>query len=236
MGGPYALINLGPAHELNWPEGPGAKAMMSAMIIAIEGGDMTGKATQSGLLCDELKRRGLDARLLHFPDYETRTGAIIRGMLGGPGRPDLERLHTLLAENRLERLPEIESAPPGSVLVMDRYVDSNMAYGLANGMDPVLLERLDKRMPAPDLVVLLDMDPGAALKREASGRDHFERIGLARKVRAQYLKLAGERGWKVVDAGGEVGDVHRSVLDRVVPELPPRGGRRRGRSRIGKQS
>lgn len=194
--------------------------MGTTMIVAIEGGDQEGKATQSQMLFDELGRRGLKVRLMHFPDYQTPTGSKIRQLLEGSEPPNPETIHRLFARNRLEKLEEIESAEPGSVLIIDRYIHSNLAYGLANGMDRRWLEQIDGKMPCPDLVILLDMDPAEALKRRGPSRDQFEKVDFARKVREQYLELASEQKWHVVDAAEPKGDVHEEILETVVRRLP----------------
>ena len=54
------------------------------MLIAIEGLDQSGKATQAQLLRDQLRQGGTRARLVSFPDYGTSIGEeIARALQGG---------------------------------------------------------------------------------------------------------------------------------------------------------
>ncbi len=192
------------------------------MIIAIEGGDQAGKKTQSLLLYKRLKQQ-MAVKLFSFPDYTTPVGSKIKAMLDGSGRPSPKEIHRLMAENRREKLAEISGCPESTVLIMDRYTASNIAYGLANGgLDRGFLEDLDRDMPKPDLVILLDIDPQKACDRKMARRDIFEsNMELAGAVRRKYQDLAREQGWKTVDAAGTEQAVHKKILDIVAPMLHP---------------
>jgi dTMP kinase len=82
---------------------------------------------------------------------------------------------------------------------------------------------------APDLTLLLDLDPAVGMAR-ISGRalDAFERmdLGFHRRVRAGYLEIAGsdKRRVSVIDAQQPVGAVHGAVA-ALVEELLDRRGR-----------
>ncbi len=132
-------------------------------------------------------------------------------------RERLEEIHHLLADNRLERLEEITAAAAaGQTLVMNRYYHSNMAYGLANGMQYSWLNYLDELMPRSDLVIVLDIDPDESFRRKASGRDAFEEDkGLLERVRAAYKKLAVGKEWHVLDASRTPEDIHSDVMATV---------------------
>lgn len=194
------------------------------MIVAIEGGDQTGKRTQSEMMLGALRRQGRRATLMSFPDYSTPAGARIKALLESGTPPNLHELHRLQAENRREKLDEIRAAASDSILIMDRYIYSNLAYGLANCLPRNLLEELDREIPKADLVIVLDLDPQEAASRKSSGRDRFEKdVRLVREVRRRYLELAEELHWKVVEAKGSREAVHRRVMDYLSAKLPPVG-------------
>ena len=67
------------------------------MLIAIEGLDQSGKATQSQLLRDQLRQGGTRARLVSFPDYGTSIGEEIARALQGE-RIGPQRLLAVLPE------------------------------------------------------------------------------------------------------------------------------------------
>lgn len=187
------------------------------MIIAVEGVDQAGKGTQSRMLADELQRDGTGTTLFSFPDYETPAGSRIRECLSQSGIMDFELVHTLLAENRREKLPRIEEAlREGRVLIMDRYCESNLVYGSTNGLDREWLASLDSEMPESDMVILLDITAEESFHRKKE-RDAFEsdRKRIERVVRAYKNEAANNSKWVVVDGSREPDAVHADIMDVV---------------------
>ena len=118
----------------------------------------------------------------------------------------------------------------GTHVVCDRFVGSTLAYqGAGRGMDPALILDLHRRLvddTAPDLTVVLDIDPRVGLDRSrrrlaATGLDEgrFEDLALAfhDRVRQSFLAQAAEAPGRsfVIDAGQALETVQRAVLDRV---------------------
>ena len=58
---------------------------------------------------------------------------------------------------------------------MNRYYQSNLIYGLANGMKRKWLENLDAGLPKADLVILLDVTQRESFRRKKTRRDKFEK-------------------------------------------------------------
>lgn len=196
------------------------------MIIAIEGADQAGKTTQARMLAEALERHGLSTETFAFPDYETPVGRQIKVSLNldgaaGPGQPPPQLLHTLLAANRWEALPRIRTAlATNDVVLMNRYYHSNLAYGVARGLERRWLKNLDYGLPESDLVIVLDIDAAESFKRKSSGRDRFERDkDLLKKVRLRYYDEARlhNKHWKVINAIGTRQDVHARVLTTTAP-------------------
>ena len=185
------------------------------MIVAIEGGDQAGKRTQAGMLAREVKRRGMTCKVISFPRYGTPTGKQIRALLQGRRTVPPQILHCLLAANRWEYLDTIKRAADSlDFVVLDRYVHSNVAYGAANGLDRAWLRALDKGLPEADRVVFLDVEYGEALARKSRGRDSFEKDGgLARRVSAEYRRMARGPRWSRIDASGSKAEIHAKVLE-----------------------
>lgn len=187
------------------------------MIIAVEGVDQAGKGTQSRMLADELQRDGIETTLFSFPDYETPAGSRIRECLSRSGIMDFELVHTLLAENRREKLPRIKEAlREGRVLIMDRYCESNLVYGSTNGLDREWLASLDSEMPESDMVILLDISAKESFRRKKE-RDAFEsdRERIERVVRAYKNEEENNSKWVVVDGSREPDAVHADIMDVV---------------------
>lgn len=172
------------------------------MIIVIEGGDQAGKFTQSKLLEKSLKKRKIKTQLFHFPDYKTPIGKEIRQYLDGKRKFPPQVIHCLLAANRWEKLDEIKkSQEKNSVLIMNRYYQSNLIYGLANGLKSKWLENLDDGLPKPNLVILLDVTQKESFSRQKTNRDKFEKNeAFSRKISILYKKIAKKKHWKIIDA------------------------------------
>jgi dTMP kinase len=178
------------------------------MIIAFEGGDACGKATQTKLLAERLK-----AKLFSFPDYSTLTGKLILGHLKKhwvcamtqeglsaqhpPGPHPLNDLtaatfQALMTVNRLELLPQILEARTRGNIVFDRYYKSGLVYGKLDFLDPAWIKLIQAPLPEPDVWILLDVPVEEGFRRRPERRDRSEqdRTYLER-VRLEYLHEFG---------------------------------------------
>lgn len=194
----------------------------SGALIALEGIDQAGKKTQARILGERLRGLGLKAAIWSFPDYSTELGKEIRAFLRGE-RPYNPRVrHLLYAANKWERAEELSGLlRGGAFVIIDRYKASNIAYGMAQGLDRGWLAALEADLPEADLTILLDIPPEESLRRKAEARDaHEADLGFLERVRRNYLAMAEEMGWIVLDGrrGPEEvsGDVWRAA-SKLVP-------------------
>ena len=185
------------------------------MIITIEGVDQSGKTVQSKMLTDRLLEIGVEATLFSFPDYTTVLGRKIKESLAAES-VDIQRIHTLLAENRRERLPDIQQALyQNKIVVMNRYYESNMIYGMANGLDVQWLKDLDSDMPKSDMVILLDISASESFRRKHT-RDIFETdVQFMENVVDTYRIYAAQEGWRIIDGTQTPKLVHDSIWDTL---------------------
>jgi len=184
------------------------------MIIVIEGGDQAGKKTQTELLAKAMKTRKLKTKIFSFPDYSTPIGKKIEGYLTGKSKFPPQVIHCLLAANRWEKLDEIKKAiSNNSILIMNRYYQSNLIYGLVNGLPAKWLEHLDEGLPKADLVLVLDVNQKVSFSRKKQKRDKFEKNKIfSQKISKTYRKIAKEKKWKLVDASLPKEQVHKSIM------------------------
>lgn len=184
------------------------------MIIVIEGGDQAGKKTQTTMLASSLKKRKIKTKTFSFPDYKTPIGKEIAKYLAGKRKFPPQVIHCLLAANRWEKLDEIIKAQSkNSVLIMNRYYQSNLVYGLANGMKQKWLENLDAGLPKADLVILLDVTQTESFNRKKTNRDRFEKNQqFLRKISVLYRNTAKKKHWKIIDASKSKKAVHEEIL------------------------
>lgn len=184
------------------------------MIIVIEGGDQAGKKTQSELLAKALRKRKLKTKIFSFPDYKTPVGKEIKKYLMGKRKLPIQVVHCLLAANRWEKVKDIKDAiSKNSILIMNRYYQSNLVYGIVNGMNLSWLENLDAGLPKADLVIVLDVSQKEAFKRKKIKRDEFEKNQeFSKKISKAYRNLAKKKHWKIVDASGSKQKVHQDIM------------------------
>ena len=187
-------------------------------IIVLEGLDKSGKTTQALLLRDYLNDKlGGQAELFSFPDYSTKIGQEIRSFLDGKVGYNAETKHMLLSTNRWEKKEKIlESLKSGKTIILDRYYQSNLVYGLANGLDFEWLSALDKGMPKEDVTIILDVSPRVSYLRSIANNfilDEFEKNReFLEKVRTNYLELAKIFNWKVLYSENSTDIVFKSIL------------------------
>jgi dTMP kinase len=187
-------------------------------IVGIEGIDAVGKKTQSLLLSRWLSKKGLKITRLSFPDYHTPIGKEIKSFLSGRRTYPAELQHLLFAANRWEKSDEIKShLEEGGALVVNRYTESNLAYGVANGLGLDWLASLERGLPRADLVIVLDAPPKSlSSRRPNSNKDDYEKsASLQREAQKAYRELADKHGWKLVDAKRPISDVQADVLKAV---------------------
>lgn len=191
------------------------------MIIVIEGSDQAGKKTQSELLAQALKARKLKTKIFSFPDYTTPLGKEIDNFLHGKRKFPPQVIHCLLAANRWEKLQEIKKAQSeNSVLIMNRYYQSNLVYGIVNQLNLKWLQNLDEGLPKADLVIVLDVSQKESFNRKKSKRDKFEKNRqFLEQISKTYRKLAKKLGWKLVDASRPKEEVHQSIMEILVKKI-----------------
>jgi dTMP kinase len=191
--------------------------LQKGKIIVIEGIDQAGKYTQSNLLQSNLLQSGNVCTIMDFPDYTTPIGQEIRAFLDSNRNYTLETEHLLMSANRWEKKNDIESLiESGTVIIMNRYYQSNLVYGVSNGLNLKWLLNLDKGLPKEDVVIILEVNPNTSYQRVPGNRDAFETDRkLLTKVHKNYRKLARQFKWKVINGERVSGEVHDDIMKIV---------------------
>jgi dTMP kinase len=195
--------------------------MGKGKIIVIEGSDKAGKGTQSRLLVDALKLSGKVCVIIDFPDYTTPIGAEIRAFLDGKRNYPNELKHMLFSANRWEKKREIESmVNNGTIIIINRYYQSNLAYGISNGLNINWLLNLDKGLPKEDLVIVLEVSSKMSYQRTAAEyNDTFEKDQkLMVDVHKNYRVLARKFKWKIINGEKNREEVHQDIM-KIIKSL-----------------
>jgi dTMP kinase len=192
-------------------------------LIIIEGLDKSGKTTQSKLLFNFYEKvYSGQVRLMNFPDYSTRIGSEIKLFLQGKVEYPNEVKHILLSANRWEKKFEIERLrEQNRIIILNRYYQSNLAYGLANGLNFEWLVNLDNGLPKEDIVIILDIDPIISYKRGMENDfilDKFERDKIfLKKARKNYLDLAKKFKWHVINSDSDTNTIFEKIVNIIKP-------------------
>lgn len=201
-------------------------------FVAFEGGDGAGKTTQIEQLARWLRELGHEVLTTREPGA-TELGAQLRQALlhGEAVDPRAEAL--LFAADRAHHVASVvlPGLNRGAVVVTDRYIDSSVAYqGAGRGFDPDGIAQISRWATGsllPDLTVLLDLPPEAAVaRRTADGSEpdrlEGEDVAFHERVRRAYLSIAhrSPRRYLVVDATQPPDEIARLVRERLEPELP----------------
>jgi dTMP kinase len=203
---------------------------MRGRFIVVEGVDGSGKSTMAARVADLLARRGRKVVRTREPGG-TPLSEKIRALLLDRKNSEMVPFTELFLymASRAQLVDQVirPALRDGIDVVCDRYYYSTAAYqGAAGnvGIRTVLdvAERVAK-FERPDLVVLLDLDPEVARKREGIRSDRVESKGLAyqRKVRAGFLRIARRdpRHVKVIDASPPPDEVFEQLKRAVARAL-----------------
>jgi dTMP kinase len=197
------------------------------VFITFEGIDGVGKSTQLDLLQSWLEGRGREV-LRTLEPGGTELGQEIRHLLLHRKGDVAARAEALLyAADRAHHVAtKIRPAlADGKVVLSDRYFDSSVAYqGAARELDVtevrnISLWAVDNLIP--DLTVLLDLDAHAAiLRRNKTGTEpdrlEREKVDFFERARSQYLELAKEPRFLVVDATLSIDEIEEQIRARVL--------------------
>ncbi len=195
------------------------------LLVAIEGIDAAGKRTQSSLLEAWLHSKKVTVEMISFPEYSTAIGGEIRAFLLGTKNYPPEVRHMLFAANRWERKRAIEDRlERREVVVVNRYSESNLAYGVANGLPLDWLINLEAGLPKADLVLVLDAPASAFYNRRGTKKDRYENdAGLQERTRKAYLELGAKFGWETINAASGIQETSQLVTDAVSRLLGSKG-------------
>jgi dTMP kinase len=201
------------------------------VLITFEGIDGSGKGTQAARLVERLRTRGIAVDTFSFPQYGRNPFAeavseYLNGTLGDMKDVHPKLVSLLYAGDRFTVAGDLRRLlGAGTVVVCDRYVESNLAHQaarMAPGQRDGFVDWLRRveygvfGLPVPDLTVLLDIPADLAQDRVwRKGARAYTRLAadvheadqshLATTAEC-YRALAGTGGpWRVVstvDADG----------------------------------
>jgi len=221
---------------------------MLGKLIVIEGTDGAGKSTQVELIKKYLDKNNLSHAYFHFPMYGHNTFSnvitkLLQGDFGEANQIDPYFAATNYGMDRFSFKGSLNKAlEENDIVILDRYVFSNMAYQSARLEGTEKQEMIDwifkfefdfLELQYPDLNIFLDIPISVTkdrLKAKKEGQDKaslanrsyldgkediFEKdLDFQRKIRDTYLTLK-KPNYEIVQCSGisgDFGDCHRYIL------------------------
>ncbi|MGW3347668.1 dTMP kinase [Nonomuraea rubra] len=201
------------------------------LFVAFEGGEGSGKTTQSRLVAIWLRDQGFDVVQTREPG-STKIGMRLRAILLDAAERGLSaRSEALLyAADRAEHVEKVirPALYRGSLVITDRYVDSSLAYqGAGRALDAKDVSKINAWATGglvPHLTVLIDTPPEVGLTRLGGAADRIESEPLEfhERVRKEFraLAAAAPERYLVVDGTLPQDVITRQIQDRIREILP----------------
>ncbi len=217
--------------------------MKKGYMIALEGTDKAGKHTQVMNIIEYLRKRGIAAETLDFPQYDSFFGRLITDYLNGKfgSTRNMPAEYTMLpyALDRVQQQPKISNwLSEGKWVVLDRYTYSN-SFSVAkcpqeqwqqkiNFMEDLEFNQLG--IAKPDYNIYLYLDPKESYKMRTSGLKRYQNgkpdihesdFKLLYDVSNVYKQIAASNPtqWTIVDEMRS--DGRRMGIEEVFSHLQP---------------
>ncbi len=223
------------------------------MFIVLEGLDGAGKSTQIKQLRAMIAQMGIESEYVHFPRFDSPVygeliARFLRGELGSIESVDPYIVALLFAGDRADMAPQIRQwQAEGKVVIVDRYVYSNIGYQCAKIADSQGQQRLKQwildteygyyNIPRPDISLFLDVPfafTAQSLTAQRSGDDrsylngqsdiHESSLDLQQMVRSVYLEAAKvDPALRVIDCSNSQGgmDTPEAIFSRIKDAVAP---------------
>jgi len=202
-------------------------------LIVIDGTDGSGKATQTKLLVDYLKKKKCRVKYIDFPRYYSSfhggmVGRYLRGEFGGLSEVDPYLASLTYALDRLTAKEELEDwLRAGNIIVANRYTSSNMAHQTARIKKSkrekflrwlVEMEYKVHKLPKEDITIflhlpvemgqkLVDKKGKRAYLAEKKRDLHEANLKHLKEAEKMYLELAKKfKHWVKIECLDEKGE------------------------------
>ena len=219
-------------------------------FAVIEGLDGSGKSTQIKLLRKYFEEKNIKFRYLHFPRpdssfYGELVSRFLRGELGDINQVNPYLVALLFAGDRNDAKEMINSwIKEGYFVLLDRYVNSNVAFQCAKLKQPEEQEALKNwiyqlefeynKLPVPDISIFLDapihfIEKNLSKERLGGDRNylngaidiHEKDLEFQKKVKDIYLSLEGTPSYTILDCADEKGNMLQSkqIFSKIVKTI-----------------
>ena len=205
----------------------------NGLLITFEGGEGSGKTTQSEILYNALIKEGFEVTKTREPGG-TRFAEIIREILvkGDSNKIDNISELFLFAAARADHVQKVikKDINDNKIIICDRFIDSTLAYqGYAGKLDLNTVIEVNKISIGeiyPDLTFIFDINPTQGIERalkEKSKETRFEEkdITYHKKIRDGYMNIARDNPDRCVVISGtdDIKLISKKILEITLSKI-----------------
>ena len=205
----------------------------NSLLITFEGGEGSGKTTQSQILYNTLKEKGFEVIKTREPGG-TKFAETIREILVQGESNKINNISELLlfAAARADHVQKVinECLKDNKIVICDRFTDSTLAYqGYAGNLDLDLVKEVNRISIgeiSPDLTFVFDIDPTLGIERALGGNNketRFEEkdIMYHKKIRDGYMDIARDNPDRCVVINGtiDIEQISKKILELTLDKI-----------------
>ena len=202
---------------------------LQGLLITFEGGEGTGKSTQSKLLYDYLKSKTTDVILTREPggckESENIRNLLVKGNLNKWDPITESLLHNAARREHIKNIIK-PALLKNKIVICDRYIDSTMAYqGIGQGVNLNFLNILSKEVTeniVANITFIFDIDPDISLKRakkrDKNTNNRYENFDISfhRNIRNYFKSLINtNKRYILIDASNSIEEIHLKILKSI---------------------
>ena len=189
------------------------------MRIAIEGIDGAGKDTQTALLLDFFKQKGIDVQVVKVPDPNRPVGKVIHQFLEREIELSPVVQFLLYTADHRHGLDQVQGE---GTVIFNRYVTSTLAYQGSQGAVSLEKGKLIVEacgFPALDIIFYLAISADTSIQRKREQKAHPDRFESDRAFQEQllgsYQQLIDQQvlgKWISIDGEQSPEQVHQAII------------------------
>tara|TARA_B100000530_G_scaffold162320_1_gene102208 strand:+ start:2055 stop:2687 length:633 start_codon:yes stop_codon:yes gene_type:complete len=202
---------------------------LQGLLITFEGGEGTGKSTQSKLLYDYLKSKTKDVILTREPggckESENIRNLLVKGNINKWDPITESLLHNAARREHIKNIIK-PALLKNKIVICDRYIDSTMAYqGIGQGVNSNFLNILSKEITeniVANITFIFDIDPDISLKRakkrDKNTNNRYENFDLSfhKNIRNYFKSLINtNKRYILIDASNSIEEIHVKILKSI---------------------
>ena len=202
---------------------------LQGLLITFEGGEGTGKSTQSKLLYDYLKSKTTDVILTREPggckESENIRNLLVKGNINKWDPITESLLHNAARREHIKNIIK-PALLKNKIVICDRYIDSTMAYqGIGQGVNLNFLNILSKEVTeniVANITFIFDIDPDISLKRakkrDKNTNNRYENFDLSfhKNIRNYFKSLINtNKRYILIDASNSIEEIHLKILKSI---------------------